>query len=165
MIADFFASVGEPFGVIGAVGVAARGFSRTTFDVDIIVRRRLQDDLVAFFESEGFRTEHRSDGYSNHVHRDPEIGRIDVVYVDGETADTIFAGLSMCPGPGGVDIPVPRAEHLAAMKLFGIKNNPQRVLQDLDDVTRILELPGVDADEIRAYFHRYGLENLLDRIS
>lgn len=165
MIADYFASVGEPFGVIGALGVAARGFSRTTFDVDIIAPRRVQADLVAFFESEGLRTEHRSDGYSNHVHRDPKIGRIDVVYVDGETAETIFAGVSMFPGPGGVDIPVPRAEHLAAMKLFGIKNNPQRVLQDLEDVRRILQLPDVDADEVRAYFRRYGLEDLLDRIS
>jgi len=87
-----------------------------------------------------------------------------VVYIERGTADQVFSGIEVRPGPGGVGIPVPRAEHLAAMKLFGIKNDPQRALQDLEDIRRILELPRVDTEEIRAYFTRYGLEALLDRL-
>jgi len=59
---------------------------------------------------------------------------------------------------------VPRVEHLAAMKIFAIKNNPQRVLQDLDDIRRILDLQNVNRGEIRAYFQKYGLEDLLERL-
>ena len=59
---------------------------------------------------------------------------------------------------------MPRVEHLAAMKIFAIKNNPQRVLQDLDDIRRILDLQNVNRGEIRAYFQKYGLEDLLERL-
>jgi hypothetical protein len=84
--------------------------------------------------------------------------------VDGDTATRILGSLVMKPGPEGGEIPVPRAEHLAALKIFGVKNEPRRAMQDLEHIRRILELPGVDADEIRGYFTRYGLEALLDRI-
>lgn len=164
MIGEHFEATGEPFGVVGALGVAAWGFSRTTFDVDIVAPSSAQAALVEFFEGAGYRTEHRSAGYSNHVHADRDLGRVDVVYVGKETAEAIFAGVEMRPGPGGFAIPVPRAEHLAAMKLYGIKNEPTRVLQDLEDVRRLLELPGIDRDEIRGYFRRYGLEALLERL-
>ena len=50
------------------------------------------------------------------------------------------------------------------LKIFAIKNNPLRVLQDLEDIRRILRFPGVDKDEIEGYFRRYGLEALLDRL-
>jgi hypothetical protein len=164
LVDRFFTDSGRSYGVIGALGVAAHGFSRTTFDVDVLAHKRDQPELIAFLESQGYRTEHVSSGYSNHVHRDNELGRIDVVYVEGDTATRVFGSLVMKPGLEGREIPVPRAEHLAAMKLFGIKNNPRRVMQDLEDVRRILELPGVDAAEIRGYFERYGLEELLERI-
>ncbi|MCU0305475.1 MAG: hypothetical protein MUC56_15585 [Thermoanaerobaculales bacterium] len=164
LIRSHFDDVGEPFGVVGALGVAARGFSRTTFDVDIVAPASAQAALIEFLEAAGYRTEHRSAGYSNHVHADRDLGRVDVVYVGGETAERIFAGVEMRPGAGGVDMPVPRAEHLAAMKLFGIKNEPTQALQDLEDVRRILELPRVDREEIRGYFNRYGLEALLERL-
>lgn len=164
LVDGFLAESGRPYGVIGAIGVAAIGVSRTTFDVDFLAHRDDQRGLITFLESHGYRTEHVSSGYSNHVHEDREMGRIDVVYVAGETARKIFDGLSMRPGPGGRSIPVPRAEHLAALKLFGIKNNPRRVTQDLEDIQRILELPDVDVDEVRSYFERYGLEALRDRL-
>lgn len=75
LVDSFFTGSNRQYAVIGAVGVAAHGVSRTTFDVDFLARKEDQPALVAF-----------------------------------------------------------------------------------------LELPGVDADEIRAYFDRYGLEDLRDRL-
>ena len=164
LVAGFFKEMGRPFAVIGALGLAARGFSRATFDVDIVAPAEIQDDLVAFLEGQGYATEYRSTGYSNHAHPDRDLGRLDVVYVRGETAEKIFAGVSVEEGPGGVKIPVPRPEHIAAMKIFAIKNNPQRVLQDLEDVRQIMGFQGIDRDEIVAYFKKNGLEALLERL-
>jgi hypothetical protein len=164
LVDGFFVESKRPYGVIGAIGVAAYGVSRTTFDIDFIAHRNDQREIIAFLESTGYTTEHCSSGYSNHVHEDPDLGRVDVVYVGGDTATQIFDGLTTRPGPGETVIPIPRAEHLAAMKLYGIKNNPRRVAQDLEDIQKILDLPNVDADEIRSYFDRYGLEALRDRI-
>jgi hypothetical protein len=164
LVSGFFKGIDQPFAVIGALGLAVRGFSRATFDVDILAPGEAQDELVAFLESAGYRTEHRSSGYSNHAHSDHELGRLDVVYVRGDTGRQIFAGATVLEGPDGVGIPVPRSEHLAALKVFAIKNNPQRVLQDLEDIRRILQIPGVDKEEIEGYFIRYDLEDLLDQI-
>lgn len=164
LVGGFLNGVGQPFAVIGALGLAARGFSRSTFDVDIVVSFDVQAQLLAFLESQGYRCEHVSSGYSNHSHPDHELGRIDVVYVRGDTAQKIFDGVSMHDGPDGITIPVPRPEHLAAMKVFAIKNNPQRVLQDLEDLQQILRLPGVDRDEIVAYMKKHEMEALLDRL-
>ena len=164
LVGGFLKRAGQPFAVIGALGLAARGLSRSTFDVDIVVPFDAQAVLLVFLESQGYTCEHVSSGYSNHTHLDEALGRIDVVYVRGDTAQKIFDGVSMHEGPGGVSIPVPRPEHLAAMKVFAIKNNPSRVLQDLEDLQKILRLPGVDRDEVIAYMKKVEMEALLDRL-
>ena len=51
-----------------------------------------------------------------------------------------------------------RPEHLAAMKVLAMKNDPARTFQELTDIRFLLKLPGVDADEVRDYFERHGLE-------
>ena len=68
------------------------------------------------------------------------------------------------PGPGGMKISVPRPEHLAAMKAYSIKNDPERTLRELADIRVLLDAPGVDREEINSSFVRYGLEELLDRL-
>ena len=164
LVGGLFEGAGRPYAVIGALGLAARGISRTTFDVDIVVPFEAQEELLGFLQSQGYACEHVSSGYSNHSHPDPELGKLDVVYVRGETARKIFDGVSAHEGPGGISIPVPRAEHLAAMKVFAVKNNPCRVFQDLEDIQRIMRLPGIDRDEIIEYIKKQGLEDLLDRL-
>ena len=67
-------------------------------------------------------------------------------------------------GPGDVEVPVPRPEHLAALKVVALKNAPSRELQDLADIRYLLTLPGVDRIEVRGYFERHGLESRFDEI-
>jgi len=150
--------------VIGGVALAAYGNPRTTIDLDFIVDGNLQDALIAFLETQGFETLHRSSGYSNHLHPDPDRGRIDFVYVRGETAEKLFASCRRLPGPGGVSILVPRPEHLAALKAQAMKNDPSRAPSDLADVRFLLGLPGVDHQAIREYFERAGQGDLFDAL-
>jgi hypothetical protein len=107
---------------------------------------------------------HRSTGYSNHIHEDPDKGRVDVVYVRGHTSRQVFDNIKVYEGPGGMKIPVPSPEHLAAMKAYSIKIDPKRTLRELADIRVLLDAPGVDREEINSYFERYGLEDLLDRL-
>ncbi len=60
---------------------------------------------------------------------------------------------------GGRELPVPRAEHLVAMKVHAMKNDPERVLQDMADIRVLLQVPGIDEDEVRGYFERAGMED------
>ncbi len=45
-----------------------------------------------------------------------------------------------------------------------MKNDPRRRLQELADIARLLELDGVDAQEIRGAFERYGMLGSWDEL-
>jgi len=60
-------------------------------------------------------------------------------------------------------MPVPSPEHLAAMKVLAIKNDPSRTFQDLADIRFLLAHGGADRRVVRSYFERHGLlERYLD---
>jgi hypothetical protein len=156
----FLTGAGFPCAVVGGVALAGYGHPRMTLDLDLITDAGAQDAVVAFMESRGFATLHRSSGYSNHVHADPERGRVDFVYVRGETAKHLFAGLRTVTGPAGHPIAVPRPEHLIAMKVQAMRDAPERTWQEMVDIGYLVTLEGVDRQEVRGYFER---NDLLER--
>jgi len=154
-VRGFLDREGIPFAIIGALALHTYGYSRATNDVDVLVGIESQDRLIAFLERRGFETLHRSNGYSNHLHADPALGRLDVVYVDADTRDKIFSEARPASF-GGLSVVVPKPEHLAAMKIHAMKNDPSRAFQEMADIQFLMKLPGVDRDQIREYFERSG---------
>jgi hypothetical protein len=146
--------------VVGGVALAACGHTRMTLDLDIVTESAAQDTLVPSLEAEGYVTLYRSSGFSNHRHPNPEWGRVDFIYVHGETAERLFAGVRTLPGPSGRAVRVPRPEHLIAMKVQAMKNAPERTWQEMADIGYLLTLAGTDRREAREYFVK---ANLLDR--
>jgi hypothetical protein len=156
-IGTFLTREGFPFAVVGGVALAGYGHPRMTLDLDLVTEVSAQDAVVSFMEARGFTTLHRSSGYSNHLHADRRRGRVDFVYVRGETARRLFAGLRTVPGPGGRAISVPKPEHLIAMKVQAMRDAPDRTWQELVDIAHLVRLEGVDRDEVRGYFEKSGL--------
>jgi hypothetical protein len=99
---------------------------------------------------------HRSTGFSNHLHPIIKLGRIDFVYVSGETSEQIFQATRRLPLFGDPPLPVVCPEHLAALKIFAIKNDPERAFQEMADLKFILSLPDMDVKMIEGYFQKYG---------
>ncbi|HSF03370.1 MAG TPA: hypothetical protein VLA62_10175 [Solirubrobacterales bacterium] len=159
----FFDREAVPAAVIGAFGLHAYGLTRATQDLDLAVPAEAQSALVAFLESLGYETLHRSAGYSNHLHPAGELGRVDVVYLHGETSDRLFAACQTRP-LGSRQVRVPRPEHLIAMKVQAMANDPTRTLRELADIQFLLSLDGVDQAEVRGYFARAGLLDRYDEI-
>ncbi len=91
------------------------------------------------------------------MHSDPALGRVDFVYVRGETSRRIFGSTRLLSIAEGISLAVPRAEHLAAMKIQATKNDPERTFQEMSDILFLLRLPEIDRDEVREYFERQGL--------
>jgi Uncharacterised nucleotidyltransferase len=151
------AEAGFRVAVIGGVALAGYGHPRMTLDLDLVTDAAAQDLVVAFLEGQGFATLHRSSGYSNHLHTDRRRGRVDLMYVRGDTARRLFADVRRVPGPGGRDISVPKPEHLIAMKVQAMRDAPDRTWQDLVDIGYLVRLPGVDRGEVRGYFEKHGL--------
>jgi serine/threonine protein kinase len=56
----------------------------------------------------------------------------------------------------GMSVVVPKPEHLAAMKIHAMKNDPSRAFQEMADIQFLMRLPGVDRGQIREYFERSG---------
>lgn len=156
-IAGFLDSEEVGFSLAGAFALHAYGLSRATADLDFVTEARIRERLVEFMESLGYETLHSSSGYSNHLHPTNEMGRVDLIYVDGETARRLFESPGATLRLGGHDLRVPRAEHLAAMKVHAMKNDPGRTLQEMADIRFLLQIDGVDEEEIRDYFQKAGL--------
>ena len=155
---------GFPCAVVGGLGLHAYGHSRATFDLDLVTLSEAQAPLVALLEELGYETVHRSPGYSNHSHPDPEWGGVDVVYVDARTARQLFAARTRTLKLGDRDVPVPSAEHLIAMKVQALRNDPSRELQDLADIQYLLGLPDTDREQARGYFDKAGMADWYDKL-
>lgn len=156
-LAEFLEEKQYPYAVIGGVGLAGYGMPRSTADLDFVLDASAQADMIQFLESLGYETLHRSMGYSNHRHAEPEMGSVDVVYVRDETSRRVFDATRVLPGPGGSKIPIPSPEHLIAMKVLAMKNDPTRTYQDLADIRFLLTLSDVDRESVRASFEKHGL--------
>jgi Nucleotidyl transferase AbiEii toxin, Type IV TA system len=152
----FFSKEEIDFALIGAFALHAYGYVRATGDIDFVVRGKDQERIVRFLESLGYETLHRSKGFSNHLHPLSTLGRIDLIYVEGETAGTIFSETNSTPIFEGLSIPVVRSEHLIALKIFAMKNDPGRSFQEMADIQQLLKHTEIDIDEVRGYFQKYG---------
>ena len=163
-LARFFDAEGARFALAGAVALHAHGLSRATTDLDLVVEEKVQPALLGFLSSLGYEQLSATPGYSSHLHPEPVWGRLDFIYVDAHTADLLFARARRATPLGDLEVLVPSAEHLAAMKVQAIRNDPSRKFRDLADIQFLLGLPGVDEQEVRRYFERHGLLDAFDEL-
>ncbi len=155
-VTRFLDDRGFRYALAGAFALSAYGLSRATQDLDFAVDAKARPDLVSLLESLGYETLYCSEGYSNHVHSLPGLGRVDCVYVGEPTATNLFESAKAAPILGRI-LRVPKPEHLAAMKVLAMKNDPSRTFQEMADLQFLLGVPGVDVAEIRHHFERHGL--------
>jgi len=161
----FFKQAEIDYALVGAFALKAYGYLRATQDVDFLVRGAHQSRIIAYLESLGYETIYRSAGYSNHAHPLVNLGRIDFIYVEGKTADIILSETRPLLVLDDISVPVVRAEHLIALKVFAMKNDPERSFREMADIQCLLKLPGLDLEEIRGYFEKYGQIEKYDELT
>lgn len=162
-VTRFLDDRGLRYALVGAFALSTYGLSRATQDLDLAVDAGARRDLVSLFESLGYETLYCSEGYSNHVHPLSGLGRVDCIYVGEPTATSLFESATTAPIFGRT-VRVPKPEHLAAMKVLAMRNDPRRTFQEMADLQFILSLPGVDIAEVRKHFERYGLLEKFDEL-
>jgi len=148
---------------VGGLALLTYGSPRATFDVDLLAPRGVRDDLVAFLEARHFATLGVQAGFSNHQHEETALGRLDVVYVSGPTAEAVFAGCAGRTIAPGVEVPVPRPEHLVAMKVQAFAKDRTRY-SDLADLQFLLSLPELDQETARGYFEAARLSDYYEQL-
>jgi hypothetical protein len=83
---------------------------------------------------------------------------------EGASSRELFAACRLSRGPGGLEVLLPKPEHLAAMKALAMKNDPGRTFQEMADIRFLIHLPEVDRRAVRAYFERQGMRERFDEI-
>ena len=164
ILTGFFKREKIDYAVIGAFALYAYGYTRATRDIDFITRIEHQNKIIGYLESIGFETLNRSEGFSNHFHPVGTV-RMDLVYIGGETADIILKSANKRLIFEGLEIPVVSPEHLVALKLFAIRNDPGRKYKEFADIKEIFQLTNMDKDVIRMYFKKYGLEEYYNEVA
>ncbi|HUI92938.1 MAG TPA: nucleotidyl transferase AbiEii/AbiGii toxin family protein [Chitinivibrionales bacterium] len=154
-IARFFEKEKIDYGIIGAYALFSYGYVRATRDMDFITRKENTGKITRFLESLGFNTAFSSEAFSNFLHPVNAV-RVDVMYVEGDTADVIFKATERRLVFKDLELPVVSPEHLIAMKLFSAQSNPDRKFKDLSDVKEILRHTQCNKDVVRDYFIKYG---------
>lgn len=156
LLIDFFERERIDYALIGAFALKAYGYTRATQDVDFIARQKDRKKIIANLESLGFETLYSSTGYSNHLHPLSGLGRIDFVYVKGDTAESIFKEAVRILLFDNLTVLVVRPEHIVALKVFAMKNDPDRALREMADIKELLSLPEINLQEVQKYFKKYG---------
>lgn len=159
----FFGERQLRFAVIGGVAMQSYGSGRLTADLDFVVERSAQSEILAYAESIGYETLHASEGYSNHVHPDLQFGRLDFVYVTEATAQKLFASAKQLDVLGSL-LPIPSPEVLIAMKLQAMRNDASRLWSDLADIELLMRCEGIDVSEVERQFRRFGFETYYDEL-
>jgi predicted RNase H-like HicB family nuclease len=54
---------------------------------------------------------------------------------------------------------------IIALQVFAMKNDPRRSFRELADIQHLLELPGIDKDEVRGYFEKFGQRERFDELT
>lgn len=148
----------------GGLALVAWGSTRTTADTDLLVEEGLRPALLERLRGEGFEILQDAEGFTNLLHPVREVGRLDLIWVEGETSRRMFAAAVERTGPDGAALLVPAPEHLVAMKVKAIREQPTRAFRDAEDLRVLLSLPDLDENAVRETFERAGLGELHARI-
>jgi len=150
-----FKERGLGWAVVGGVALALHGLSRLTMDLDVVVDGERQAQVLECLDQLGYRRLHVSRGYSNHLHPEPSWGRVDVLYVRGDTREKVLEEAKPQSGPREITVPVVDPEHLIAMKVFACRSSPGRRAQDLADIRGLAKVTAIPEERIRKIFARY----------
>ena len=164
MLLNFFARNGLDYALIGGFALNAYGRARQTDDIDFLLRNRDSGRTIDFLESIGYHTLNRTEAFSNHEHPLFGFSRVDFLYVNGDTADTVFREAREFPVLTDLRVRVVKPEHLIALKLFSMTANPERSGLDREDLVHLLGREGLDRKEIRSYFLKYSSLDLLNEL-
>ena len=142
--------------------VQAVGGQEQHFRPPLAVERRAENPLHrlrAFLERAGYETRAQSEAFSTHVHGDLALGRLDVLYVDDETARQVFAAKRAARFVTRSSVAVPSPDHLIAMKAQSLRADPER-RGDVEDLLTLLARDDVDREAAEQHFRANGLDEI-----
>lgn len=154
-----------PFLLIGGYAVNAYGYSRTTQDVDFMIVSSDYDKAKEVLQRCGYRQYVHKDLCARFVDHERQWPPLDLVFVEQETFQNVVKEARDVEVMGR-KLLVPSAEHLIALKLHAIKNDPKRETKDLNDIFELIKVKGLDVSspKFKDFCLKFGNIDLFERI-
>ena len=130
--------------LIGGQALGALGYQRVTLDLDFMITEHDYAKLKPAVEKHGYNEIVRTNVVAKMRAASEELIDIDFLFVDQVTFDGIQKK-SCSKSFGGWNFFVPKPEHLIALKLHAIKQQPEkRELKDLNDIIELVRANQID---------------------
>lgn len=135
---------GLPFLLAGGHAVIAHGHPRTTFDLDLIVRREDREQWLILVQTLQYSLCHEGPTFLQFNPTNPQLLPLDLMFVNQETFAKLTA--DAVPGlPSVTTVKIVSLRHLLALKCHAIKHgHAGRIVKDMDDVIRLVQANRVD---------------------
>jgi hypothetical protein len=165
-IAAAAAAAKMAFVLAGGHAVMVHGYARSTFDIDLIIRREDRAGWLKVANGLGFGLFHEGPNFIQFSPSSPTAAPLDLMFVNDDTFGRLMA--EAVPGPPGVaGAKVVSLRHLLALKCHAIKHgHAGRIVKDADDVIHLVLANRLDMDapETREIFLKYGTQELYEKV-
>lgn len=155
--------------LVGGNAVNLLAYSRTTFDLDLLVPEADVEQWIAFLARHGYAIFYRTANFVRlRFAAEPAAALpIDLMLADAETFRKMQTDSQLCDLGSDLHLTIPSPIHLIAMKLHALRN-PARLESgiDLQDVKHLIKTAGIDvsSSEFQEIAQRYGTEDILSRL-
>jgi hypothetical protein len=153
------------FLVAGGHAVIAHGFPRSTFDLDLIIRRDQKDLWQQLLGELGYVLHHEGSAFIQFNASDSSAFPVDLLLVGESTFEKLWT--DAVTGSAWPGVKIISLLNLLALKCHAVKHgHPGRIVKDADDVIRLVQNNSLDieSEELRELFLRHGTRDFYERI-
>jgi len=147
LVAEGIQKSGRPLILIGGQAMALRGYQRATLDIDFMMTETDYEKLKPVLSGEGYHEVARTAVAAKLSPESENLLDMDILFVDEKTFCAVQKDAKKETFQG-VSFLVPSVEHLIALKLHAIKQQPgARELKDLGDIVELIKSNHLNAHE------------------
>lgn len=151
--------------LVGGFAVNYYHVTRQTADIDFLIFIDDYSKIKNILENEEYNEIYKNNLFTRFENKRTNFLDIDFLFIDAKTLKTMIDnGTSIMIGDNSFNIP--SLNHLIAMKLHAIKNNPKREYIDLLDILNLITVNTIDINEnsFQEILKKYGTLELQNKI-
>lgn len=155
------------YALIGGFAMGLWGGSRSTVDLDFLVRRDDMEKVYGIMTDLGYECRHRTENISQYVSPLRVMGEVDFLHAFRKASlEMLQRAVDKNIFGGSLMVKTLRPEDLIGLKLQAIKNNPKRKEGDLADIRMLIQIQtdNLDWELIREYCEVLEMEEMCEKL-
>jgi hypothetical protein len=155
------------YAAIGGFALGVLGVPRATMDLDFLVHRDDLTRLQALLTNLGYQRFYYSENVSQYRHEDGLWGSVDFLHAFRKSAISMLARARAHPVfEGKQTVAVAEPEDVIGLKVQAMVNDPDRRMQEVADIERLMALYGsrLDWARVEEFFELFDLAGEANRL-